>query len=540
MFAATGDASFRDKANALVDGLELCQQKLGSGHLAAFPEEVIGSFEGKGGDPHDILVPYYTIHKVMAGLLDAHHYLGNTKALAMAEKMSDCYAKRMAALTPGQTEKLLRTDHPRNPLTEFGGMADVLTELARTSGHDRHLKLARVFIRDWFSQPLANGEDRLTELHANTHVAQAVGIANFANLTGDAQAASASENFWKLVTGTRSFAIGGNSFKEWFDKPDVEAGPCIDEGRILPYNTAETCNTHNMLKLTRRLVEREPRAEKRAAYGDYFERALYNHILSSVEPVSGRVTYFHPLHGDFKTYLKGSECCDGSGIENTGRYGEGVYFGDSSSLSINLYIPSVVDWKEKGLVIRQEGNIPWQDNVTFTIVRAEKPVTATLHLRLPDWLAGKAVFEMAGKSQEIDGKSAFSVTETWKTGDQFTIRLPAALRMHRAKDVPDMVSLSYGPLVLAARLGKAGMPDDINDKDVARSIPRPAVPAITGVPDDPSRWLHLIDPQSLTFEARECGPATGLKFQPVHEIHHERFAVYLMKPAPEASPPIRR
>jgi DUF1680 family protein len=295
-----------------------------------------------------------------------------------------------------------------------------------------------------------------------------------------------------------------------------------------------------MLKLTRRLVEREPRAEKRAAYGDYFERALYNHILSSVEPVSGRVTYFHPLHGDFKTYLKGSECCDGSGIENTGRYGEGVYFGDSSSLSINLYIPSVVDWKEKGLVIRQEGNIPWQDNVTFTIVRAEKPVTATLHLRLPDWLAGKAVFEMAGKSQEIDGKSAFSVTETWKTGDQFTIRLPAALRMHRAKDVPDMVSLSYGPLVLAARLGKAGMPDDINDKDVARSIPRPAVPAITGVPDDPSRWLHLIDPQSLTFEARECGPATGLKFQPVHEIHHERFAVYLMKPAPEASPPIRR
>ena len=468
----------------------------------------------------------------MAGLLDAHHYLGNTKALAMAEKMSDCYAKRMAALTPEQTEKLLRTDSARNPLTEFGGMADALTELARASGQDRHLKLARVFIRDWFAQPLAAGEDRLANLHANTHVAQAVGIANFANLTGDAQASSASENFWKLVTGTRSFAIGGNSFKEWFDKANVEAGPCIDEGRILPYNTAETCNTHNMLKLTRRLIEREPLPEKRAAYGDYFERALYNHILSSVDPGSGRVTYFHPLHGDFKTYLKGYECCDGSGIENTGRYGEGIYFRDQSSLYINLYIPSVVDWKEKGLVIRQEGNIPWQDTVTFTIVRAEQPVAATLNMRLPLWLAGKAVFEMDGKSREIDSRPVFSVTKTWKTSDQFTLKLPAALHMSRAKDVPDMVSLGYGPLVLAARLGRTGMPDDVNDKDAARAMPRPAVPAIVGAPEDPARWLHPADTKSLTFQARDCGPATGLIFQPVHEIHHERFAVYLLKPTP--------
>ena len=416
-------------------------------------------------------------------------------------------------------------------------MADALTDLARASGHDRHLKLARVFIRDWFTQPLAAGEDRLANLHANTHVAQAMGIANFANLTGDSQASTASENFWKIVTRTRTFAIGGNSFKEWFDKADVEAGPCIDEGRILPYNTAETCNTHNMLKLTRRLVERELVPEKRAAYIDYFERALYNHILSSVDPASGRVTYFHPLHGDFKTYLKGSECCDGSGIENTGRYGEGIYFRDDSSLSVNLYIPSVVDWKEKGLVIQQQGSIPWQDTATFTIVRAETPVAATLHLRLPDWLAGKAVVTMAGESREIQTQSVFSTTKSWNTGDQFTIKLPAALSMHRTKDIPGMVHLTYGPLVLAARLGKAGMPDDVNDKDIARSIPRPPVPAIVGALDDPARWLHLTDPKSLTFEARDCGPASGLKFQPVHEIHHERFAVYLPNAGPQAPSP---
>ncbi len=183
-------------------------------------------------------------------------------------------------------------------------------------------------------------------------------------------------------------------------------------------------------------------------------------------------------------------------------------------------------------MIQQLGNIPWQDTVTFTIVRAEKPVTATLHLRLPDWLAGKAVFTIAGESREIELQPVFSTTRTWKAGDQFTIKLPAALRMHRTQDVPDMVHLTYGPLVLAARLGKTGMPDDINDKDVARSIPRPAVPAIVGTAEDPSQWLHLTDAETLTFEARDCGPASGLKFQPVHEIHHERFAVY----SPVASP----
>jgi len=527
MFAATGDASFRDKANALVEGLAECQGKLGIGHPAAFPEEVLANFESSGKGSHGIAVPYYTIHKVMAGLIDAHHYLGNARALRMAESMADCYTKRMAALTQEQIEKLLRTDQQRNPLTEFGGMADCLTELAQASGHERHLKLARIFIRDWFAGPLAAGEDRLENLHANTHVAQAVGIARHANATGDQRSAAAAANFWKLVTGTRSFVIGGNSFKEWFDKPNVEAGPCLHDGKVLPYNTAETCNTHNMLKLTRHLIERDAPAEARAAYGDFFERALCNHILSSVDPISGRVIYFHPLHGDFKTYLKGCECCEGSGIENTGRYGEGIYFAGGKSLFVNLYIPSVVRWQEQGLVIKQEGSIPWQDTVTFTIVRADRPVDASLDLRIPRWLAGNAVLEVDGQAREIKGEPVCSVTRTWRTGDRVTLKLPAALRMERAKDDPTLASFAYGPLILAARLGKDGMPDDINDKDIAAKQPRPGVPAIVGAANDPAEWLRLADSATLTFEAHDCGAATGLKFQPVHEIHHERFAVYL-------------
>jgi DUF1680 family protein len=524
MFAATGDKSYRRKADALVDGLEACQQELGTGHLAAFPESVIAGFETSQQSSHGIFVPYYTIHKVMAGLLDAHHFLGNKKALNMAGRMADCYAARMNWLTEQQIEKLLRTDQQRNPLTEFGGMSDALTELASATGQQRHLQLARIFIRDWFNDPLGNHEDHLFGLHANTHVAQAMGIARYANATGDPTAARAADHFWNLVSGSRSFVIGGNSFKEWFDKPNVEAGPSIYEGKVLPYNTAETCNTHNMLKLTARLFERH--ADPRHA--DFFERALYNGILSSVAPDTGRVIYFHPLHGDFKTYLKGCECCEGTGIENTARYGEGIYFKSLGTLFINLYIPSIVHWKEQGLTIRQEGAVPWSDTVHFTILRAERPVEATLTLRQPAWNTSAMKLEGIDGVQPATGTNASAtIRRLWKSGDRFSIKLSPALALTRSKDDSEMISISYGPLVLAARLGKEGMPPDLNDKDVARDIPRPVVPAIRDNGTGPAAWLSPTDPATLTFQARDCGPASGLTFQPVCDVHHERFAVYL-------------
>jgi hypothetical protein len=275
--------------------------------------------------------------------------------------------------------------------------------------------------------------------------------------------------------------------------------------------------------LTARLFERDPQPR----YAAFFERALYNDILSSIAPDTGRVIYFHPLFGDFKTYLKGCECCEGSGIENTGRYGEGIYFRDAESLYVNLYIPSEVRWKEKGLVIQQEGNIPWQDSVRFTVVRADVPVLATIRLRIPTWLKGSARFQMAGESGDVGDKPELSIQRNWQTGDQFTLDLSPATRLERAKDNPQLASLTYGPLVLAARLGRDGMPDDTGDKEIAKSIPRPEVPGIIGMQDDPSNWLRLVDPATLTFEARDCGPASGLRFQPVHDVHHERFSVYL-------------
>ncbi len=532
MYAATGDTTFRNNVNALVVGLAECQQALKTGHLAAFPETVLDAFEGKKASNKGVLVPYYTTHKVMAGLLDAYHYTGNNQALEMAVKMADRYAARMAALKPEEIEKLLRTDKVRNPKTEFGGMSDALTCLAAATGDRRHMKLARIFNRDWFMGPLAAREDRLANLHANTHVAQAVGIAHYANATGDETHAKAARNFWKLVTDAHSFVIGGNSYAECFDHPHVEAGPSMPEGKVFPYNTAETCNTHNMLKLTRYLFEREPQI----GYADYFERALHNHILSSIAPDTGRVTYFHPLHGDFKIYLPGTECCVGSGIENTGRYGEGIYFQHQDTLWINLYIPSELDWREQGIVLRQEGNLPYVNTVRFTVAKVARPTTATLKLRIPGWVAGAVALAVNGKTvdlQSIRSGGYADLKRTWNTGDRVELTLPAALRLERAADAPDLVSVLYGPLVLGACLGKAEMPKDFTSKDAYKNLPAAEVPSIKHSSSDPTAWLRLADPATLGFDAHDCGPASGLRFQPVNAIHHERFSVYM----PLLSPP---
>lgn len=524
MAAATGDNSFREKANYMVAELAKCQEALKQdGYLAAFPSGAFDRLEGKPGDGGGVVVPYYTIHKIMAGLLDAHHYLGNTQALDVAVKMAGYFERRLAALKPEEIEKMFRTDGSRNPHNEFGAMSDVLAELYSITGDKKHLAAAQVFNRAWFIRPLAAGEDRLAGLHANTHVAQVIGIARCGNLTGDTNEMKASENFWKLVTQQHSFVIGGNSFKEWFDKPGVETGPSIDDHKELPPTTAESCNTHNMLKLTARLFEREPRP----GYADYFERALYNHLLATVAPDSGAVTYFTPLRGDYRTYLNGTFCCVGSGIENTPRYNEGIYFQQVDSLWVNLYIPSELDSREAGLVVRQEGDVTRGEPVRFTVVKsAGKPVT--LNFRVPHWIAGPAVLTLNGKVTERAGKPSTYVflKRKWKTGDVVTLTLPAALRLERAKDNPALVSVFYGPVLLAGELGRENMPKDRADRDAYLKMPPATVPEIKSASKNPADWLEPVTGAPLVFKAHGVGPADGIIFRPLYDLHHQRYSVY--------------
>lgn len=524
MAVATGDASYREKAKYMVAELAKCQGALKQdGYLAAFPAGAFDQLEGKPGDSAGVVVPYYTIHKIMAGLLDAHRYLGNTQALDVAVKLVNYFEQRLVALNSEQLEKIFRTDGSRNPQNEFGAMSDVLAELSEITGDKKHLAAAQLFNRSWFVGPLAKGEDRLAGLHANTHIAQVLGVARCADLTGDADELKASENFWRIVTRQHSFVIGGNSFKEWFGKPGVESGPSIDDQKELPPTTAESCNTHNMLKLTAHLFERQPAAD----YADYFERALYNHILATVAPDSGAVTYFTPLRGQFRTYLDGTFCCVGSGLENPPRYNEGIYFQQDKSLWVNLYISSELDWREAELVLRQEGDLTRGEPVRFTVVKAGKQ-TSTLNFRIPHWISQPAVLTLNGKVKERAGKPStyLSLKRKWKEGDVVTVTLPAALRLERAKDNSALVSVFFGPVLLAGELGRENLPNDRADKDAYLNMPAVAVPEIASASTNPADWLQPVQGAALAFKAHDAGPVNGIVFRPLHEVHHQRYSVY--------------
>ena len=524
MAADTGDASFRKKVDYMVAELAKCQEALKQdGYLAAFPSGAFDRLEGKPGNSGGVVVPYYTVQKIMSGLLDAYHYLGNTQALQVTIKMADYFEKRLAALNPDQIEKMFRTDKSRNPQNEFGAMSDALAELYSITGDKKHLEAAELFNRQWFVGPLAKGEDKLAGLHGNTHIAQAVGLAHCANITGNQEEMKASENFWRIVTQDHSFVNGGNSFHEWFGKADVEVGPSIDGNKELPPTTEESCNTYNMLKLTARLFERKPDA----AYADYFELALYNHLLATVAPDTGAMTYFTPLRGNFRTYLDGTFCCTGTGIENPPRYNEGIYFQQDHSLWVNLYIPSELDWREAGLEIRQEGDITRGEPARFTIVKAAGE-SATLNFRIPGWISSSAVLTLNGQVRERAEKPStyVSVKRTWKPGDVIALTLPAALRLKRAKDDSSMVSVFFGPVLLAGELGRDNMPRDFADKDAYLKTPAVAVPDIVSSSANPADWLKPVQGESLAFTMHDAGPADRIAFRPLYDVHHERYSVY--------------
>jgi hypothetical protein len=526
MAAATGSLLLRDRVNYLVGELATCQRTLNlDGYLAAFSTAAFDQLEGKpGADAGGIGVPYYTVQKLMSGLLDAYAYVGNKQALDVATRMADYFGKRLAALNAALIDKMFRTDGSRNPQNEFGAMSDVLAELYKIDKRPRHLDTARMFNRAWFVGPLAEGEDRLGGLHANTHIAQAVGLANCANVDGNPVELKASENFWRLVVHRHSFANGGTSFKEWFDKPGVEAGPSIDDQKVLPPTTAETCNTNNMLKLTARLFERSRRAD----LADYYERALYNHVLASVAPDSGAVTYFTPFHGDFRTYLNGSFCCTGTGIENTARYNEGIYFHNNDSLWVNLYIPSELSWRETGMVLRQQGDITRGDPVRLTVVKpAARAVT--LNVRIPAWVAAPVSVSINGKPQGVDAKPASYVPlrRQWKAGDVIDLTLPKGLRLEQARDDASMVAIFHGPVLLAGELGKDDMPaSDVGDKDAFLKIAAAPVPDIVGTSGNPADWLDPLPGDPTAFTIKNAGPANGIVVRPLFDLHHQRYSVY--------------
>ncbi len=508
MFAATGDERFRERVNYIVDELELCQQAHGDGYVAGIPEgrrvfaEVAaGNIRAKPFDLNGVWVPWYTLHKLFAGLLDAHRYCSNEKALTVAMKLADWAERVTANLTDEQMQAMLACEH--------GGMVEVLAELYARTGEERYLRLARRFYHRAVMDPLARGSDNLPGLHGNTQVPKVIGMARLYELTGERLPYRViAEFFWERVVKHHCYVIGGFTDGEVFGPPDRLSDR-------LGINTAEVCKTYNLLKLTKQLFSWAPDAEK----ADYYERALYNHILASQNPDDGMLCYYVPLRpGHYKTYSTPFDsfwCCVGTGMENHARYGEFIYFHRDNELLVNLFIPSELNWQEKGVRVRLETKFP-EEEIVRLIFTCDQPTPLVLSVRCPRWLTGLPEVRLNGSLLPLSARpgSYLSLPRTWQSGDTVELRLPMGLWMEPLPDNPSRVAILYGPIVLAGDLG----PIDQPEPDL--------IPALVTHGRPPSDWLESVGGKPLTFRTKGVGRPSDVTLVPFYAMHHRRYTVY--------------
>ncbi|HKP13766.1 MAG TPA: beta-L-arabinofuranosidase domain-containing protein [Blastocatellia bacterium] len=516
MFAATGDQRFKQRADYIVAELRDCQEAGKSGLVCAFPDgaaplnQIIDATRFVG-------VPWYTMHKIFAGLRDAYLYTGNRMALEVLVRLSDWAIAHTRDLSDQQFQRMLDTEH--------GGMNEVLADVYALTGEARFLTLARRFCHRALLDPLAQARDTLDGLHANTQIPKVVGFSRLFELTGQADYHTASRFFWDTVVTRRTFATGGNGDGEHFFPPAEFLQ------HLASAKTMETCCTYNMLRLTRSLFALDPSA----AYADYYERALYNSILASQDPDTGMMTYFQPTRpGYLKLYCTPTDsfwCCTGSGMENHAKYGDSIYFHDADTLYVNLFIPSALTWEEKGLTITQTTRFPEQSRTRLQLV-ARQPVKVTLNIRHPSWCRAVTV-TVNGRRLAASRRPGryISVNRVWHTGDVVEVDLPMALRTESLPGNADVVAILYGPVVLAGRLGGKGLTPGadliVNERttgDVLNEVVD--VPILMG---DAQSIIAQIRPSAgpaLTFHTAGIGRPHDVSLVPYYRLAHERYNLY--------------
>lgn len=515
MYAQTGDDRFRARDAQMIAALAPCQAALGEGYLSAFPKEYFERLKARTR----VWAPFYTYHKILAGLVDSYTLAGNAQALAMAKGMGDWVIAYADPIPDTQWHAMLTT--------EYGGMNDVLRELAQVTGDMRYAKIASRFDQETFLAPLAVGRDELKGVHANTNVPKVLGAARWYEMTGDDRPRAMAQFFWEDITERRAYVTGGTSNgEEWQGEPGQLAG-------ALSGYTQETCVTYNMLKLTRHLFTWEPQAR----YADYYERAYFNGILPTMHPVTGEKIYYTPLADGywklFGTPEYGFWCCQGTGAENFSKLADSVYFHDDAGIYVNLFVPSEVTWKEKGVRLVQETQFPMSDTTRLT-VRAEHPTRLALRVRVPYWansggsakLNGRAIDAFAGPGNWL------VIDRLWQNGDALEVKLPMHLHLHAMPDDHRVQAVMYGPLVMVAKLGTSGLTEQ-NIRAVPtppREIPvYPEIGDLRAAPikapsDDPSSWLAPVTGNALTFQT--TGQGTTLTLVPLFSLFDERYAAY--------------
>lgn len=490
MFASTGETAFRNRAEYIVEELLACQRARRDGLICAFPDggaPLENSLAGKASPG----VPWYTFHKILAGLRDACVYAAIEPARRVLSGLADWTVASTRQLSDQRFQQMLDREH--------GGMSEVLADVYVLTGDTRYLQLAQRFAHRSLLTPLAARRDLLDGLHSNTQIPKVIGFSRLGELTGQRPYRDAATFFWHTVVENRSFATGGNGDGEHFFPPHEFAA------HLGSAKTMETCCAHNMLRLTRSLFQLAPSV----AYADYYELALFNAILASQDPQSGMMTYFQATRpGYVKLYCTPTDsfwCCTGSGMENHAKYGDSIYFHDDASLYVNLFIASELRWTEKELRITQTTRFPDEDS-TQLVVHTSAPLRLNIRIRYPSWCRGATVM-INGRPQTIGSKPGqyIEVDRTWQDGDVVRVRLPMQRQLQALPNAPNLAAVMNGPIVLAGRLGTEGLTAGadliVNERESGQMLDKPiATPRLAA-----SKDVELV---------------------PWYRIAHERYTLY--------------
>jgi DUF1680 family protein len=538
MYASTGDELLKRKADAIVTELGKCQKSHGGGWLAAFPTEFMQRLKER----LPVWAPWYTLHKIMAGLLDMYQHCGNGQALDIALGMAAWAARWAAPLDDVQLTRILQV--------EYGGMNEFLYNLYAVTGNKSHADLAHRFDHARLFDPLAEGRDELKGLHANTQLAKLVGAARRYELTGEERYRRAVEFFWQTVALHRSYCTGGTSNgQRWRTEPGVLASE-------LSATTQECCCTYNMLKLTRHLFTWNPDAR----YADFYERAYFNGILGTMNPSDGMTAFYLPLEsGYWKLFSLPCDsfwCCTGTGVESFAKLGDSIFFHDDRGVYATLFVPARLHWPEKGVMIRQETRFPDENRISYEF-QCEKPVDLALHIRVPYWAKDGISIKINGQPMQVSAKpeSFCTLERTWNTGDRVEAVLPMSLHVDAMPDNPAVQAFMYGPLVLAGALGNEcltyemmysdptnprrgegmrGLPvaapeliaPSLNPGEWIRPVGDPSVEmrdveVVAGAPGD---WMRAAGDSVLAF--RITRQSRALLLIPLNRLFGQRYAVY--------------
>lgn len=529
LHAQTGDAEAGRRIDYIVSELARAQAADKDGYVGGFTrkndqgeveggkqvmEDVRrGTIKGSKFNLNGSWSPLYTQHKLFAGLLDANAMAGNRQAMDVLVPMAGYFAGVFDALDHAQMQQLLDT--------EFGGLNESYLELGARTGQARWIGIGKRLRHEKVVDPAIAGHDALPHIHANTQIPKFIGEARRFEVAGDADAAAAARFFWETVTAHYSYVIGGNADREYFQQPDTIAA-------FLTEQTCEHCNSYNMLKLTRHLYQWTPQAR----YFDYYERTLHNHTMAAQHPATGMFTYMMPMiaggERGFSDRFDSFWCCVGTGMEAHAQFGDSIYWHDAQSLYVNLYIPSVLDWKERDFALDLDSGVPDNGKVRLQVRRAGAKAPRRLLLRVPGWSEGRYRVRVNGAAQSGKAMDGYVVVErAWKAGDVVEAEFATPLRLEHAAGDADSVVVMRGPLALAADLGPVGEPYDAPD------------PALVADASPLSGFAEL--PEPGTYLASTSRPE-GLTFVPFYAQHDRRSALYLkrMDPAQWAQESERR